>query len=107
MDLATYYSGTWFHGCVEAAVLHPGICLAERDAAGRYGSVVTEIAIDLRGLRVVEVASGYDPETNTAPGDDGVADADVIVFGDSDPHGRSHQTVRLMTAAALARATIR
>lgn len=98
-----------YHGAHTRFSVHQGLCLTDDAmAAGHYaceGEVAT-MDVDLSGLRLVEI-DGYDPETNTAPGDDGNDHgADVLIYADSDPNGWTHRTWRLMSAAAVARITV-
>lgn len=101
----------FFHGASTEATIHSGICLTDDiDAAGRYGRTVTVVEIDTTALRTLtrlECTELVDRDEQTFPGDDGDnLGADYLVFGDEDEQGRPHETVRLMTPATLALATI-
>lgn len=101
----------FFHGSTGTAALHTGLCLTDDiEAAGRYGRTVTVVDIDIDTLRTLtrlECTELVDRDAQTFPGDDGDnLDADYLVFGDEDEQGRPHETVRLMTAAALALVTV-
>ena len=100
----------FFHGS-STAEIHTGLCLTDDiEAAGRYGRTVTVIDIDADALRTLvrlECTELVDRDEQTFPGDDGdTLGADYLTFGDEDEQGRPHDTVRLMTPAALALVTV-
>lgn len=108
---------TYYHGGANIN-LHSGLCLVDCDRAaadyaeGRGGEVV-EVEVDLSGLNVVEVeVTRAMIDEQSFPGDtkaeraallaDGV---DAIEYDDMTPEGRTHRTLRLISAAALAAVT--
>lgn len=109
-----------YHGAGNTVELHPGICLTDsfRSAAGYAADknsgyddtpIVATIELDTTGLTVVELDEGlaYDGDGNwIAPGDNGTADADIVIFGDRGMSDETHETIRLMTPAAVAAARI-
>ena len=95
-----------YHGSHNGTqAIHRGLCLTESvDAAADYAAsgCISMFRLDTSGLNVAEVED-YDNDSNTAPGDDGNArGADVLTYGDATEYGRSHDTIRLMSPAALA-----
>jgi hypothetical protein len=107
---------TLYHGSTTEPTPRIGMCLTDCDRiASSYagwrtgqGGVVSELEIDLSGLTVVEV-DGYDRDSDEAPGDISYGaelDADVIVYQDESPRGRSNTTWRLVSARAVAAVTI-
>jgi hypothetical protein len=111
---------TMFHGNADELALHPGLCLADDDAARDYAGYasssegrVHEVELDLDVLTIVELEQGHDWDSNTAPGDGGEEYrdesgnlADIIVFADGTACGRRHETWRLMTGKALGALTV-
>jgi len=95
-----------FHGSHNGnQSIHSGLCLTESiEAAVDYAAsgCISMVRVDTLGLTVADV-EGYDNDSNTAPGDDGNArGADVLTYEDATEFGRSHDTIRLMSPAALA-----
>jgi hypothetical protein len=109
--MATYYHGTNDQNHKP----HAGICLTRREEVARsYGSNVAEYEFSFGSLNIVELYFGDDEareryDNSDYPGDtqdqidayiaDGV---DGVVFGDYDPSGNPHRTLRLFSDAALA-----
>ena len=100
----------YYHGSHNGnTTMHHGICLTDDyDVAcvyaGKHGAVV-EVEMNLSGLSVATM-DAYDHDENDAPGDDGNNHgADVLEYEDEDERGTVHDTIRLMTDAALARVT--
>ncbi len=104
------------HGAHARFALHLGLCLAEeRSTARRYAGrseIVAEVDLDIAGLTVERVAA-YDRNANDAAGDTeadltalAARGVDVLVYGDEDPHGQSHETYRIVSARALAALTV-
>lgn len=103
-----------YHGSRKPLTPHHGLCVteclhsAEDYAIGGEAEYITTVEIDWTGLTVREV-SGYDRDANVAVGDsdrslaalaaDGV---DVVIYSDESPRGRAHETVRIVSARALA-----
>lgn len=99
---------TLFHGAHTAYVPHVGQCYTpDERAAEIYADhgrgVISEVKLDLTGLRVVEVEP-YDWDADEAPGDRRRQryKADVIVYQDATETGREHLTYRLMSKRAVA-----
>jgi hypothetical protein len=108
--MATYYHGTNNSDHKP----HAGICLTRREEVARsYGSNVAEYEFSFGSLNIVELYFGDAEareryESSDYPGDtqdqidayiaDGV---DGVVFGDYDPSGNPHRTLRLFSDAAL------
>lgn len=100
---------TLYHGTRnESLVPHLGLCLTPSDRAAEHYATsrgeVHEVAVDLSGLRVVEVATG-DRDSQSYAGDADLSGyaADVIRYADEDTHGYQHETYRIVSEAALAR----
>lgn len=101
---------TLYHGTSGTATLHRGLCLTDDPhSAAIYaadkndGGLVTEIALDLNGLDVIDVEYDYDGCEPIIP--DGCS-ADVVCFADCDMQGRDHDTWLLLTDRAVSAATI-
>lgn len=101
-----------YHGSHRASfVAHVGLCLAEDiETARRYagkGGRVFEVEIDEDPITWRTIESGYNRETNEAPGDSDPAalaaeqGVDAVWFADEDPHNRRHDTFRLLTQDAV------
>ena len=101
---------TYYHGSHNGnTAMHHGICLTDDyDVACVYAGkqgVVVEVEMSLSGLSVASMGA-YDHDENDAPGDDGDDHGvDVLEYEDEDERGTTHDTVRLMTDAALAAVT--
>ena len=103
----------YFHGSRNGIKIEPGLCLtdcrkAAEDYAGPMGSV-RALDLDLTGL-CIRSMGGYNRITNEALGDrvedrnrlvdEGI---DAIFYNDESPTNRPHETLRLLSAAALNR----
>jgi hypothetical protein len=90
---------------------HVGLCLCESaQTAAHYAGpsgTVYAVEIDEDALDWVTV-DGYDRDTNEAPADRNPAalaaehGVEAVWFSDEDPHQRAHDTLRLLTPAAVA-----
>jgi len=110
--MATYYHGTNDQNHKP----HAGICLTRREEVAKsYGQHVVEYDFAFNSLNIVElyfdeVEARERYDSNEYPGDtqdqidayiaDGV---DGVIFDDYDMNGNPHRTLRLFSAAALAR----
>jgi hypothetical protein len=110
--MATYYHGT----SNDDHKPHAGICLTRREEVARsYGSNVAEYEFSFGSLNIVELHFSDDEareryDNNEYPGDTQdqidayiASGVDGVVFGDYDPSGNPHRTLRLFSDAALAR----
>ena len=106
---------TYYHGTNGELDLHSGLCLTpSAESAAHYGDTVYAIEIDTDSLRVDRLYF-TDEEMRTMlddqefPADDDsereqmIADGiDCIIYADSDPHGHDHDTLRVLSPAAIA-----
>lgn len=104
-----------YHGG-EELVKHSGLCLCEfahiaEQYANQQGGQVWEMTADLSGLNILDIkVSREDIDNNEYPGDRAEQRAayiaegvDVLRFNDTTERGYSHQTLRILSEAALAR----
>ena len=116
--VTVYVRGTTmklYHGGEELSK-HSGLCLCEmaniaEQYARQQGGIVWEMTADLSGLNILDVqVSQDDLDNNEYPGDRAEQRAayiaqgvDVIRFADQTDRGYAHQTLRILSEAALAR----
>ena len=104
---------TLFHGThLTALTAHAGQCWTDDEiAATTYADsgrgALYQVVVDLSTLNVLTVAD-YDRNADDAPGDRRASlaahvasGADVVVYQDEDESGRTHETVRLVSARAV------
>ena len=104
-----------FHGTDnEEFQAYVGLCLTQCElSAGDYGGNIFPLWLNLDGLRVVDANHLVDRENQNYPGDRNPCelaseiDADVIFYDDETCRGRSHDTWRLLTPAAVAAVEVR
>lgn len=102
-----------FHGTTrDSFPRHVGLCLAETAAvAARYAGprgTVFRVVLDEDRLSWVKIP-GYDRDRDASPGDRpgecaslaAKLEVDAVWFGDEDPHGQGHDTLRLITTEAV------
>lgn len=103
---------TLYHGTRnETLTLHPGLCLADREgSAYAYGRNVHEVGLDTSDLTIREMditqdmidAQDFPADTDAEVAALLAEGVDAIRYIDMDPNGGTHQTVRLLSARALA-----
>lgn len=108
-------STTLYHGTHRTDLAaHAGQCWTDDETSattyaghGRTAALWT-VTVDLSAL-VVETVTGYDRDADSAPGDSASSRAalaasgvDVVVYQDEDEAGSQHETVRLVSARAVA-----